>query len=93
MADVGDMKIMRERCVHCGDCLVLCPQSGPDNAESIFSIAGEGADVRVSHVENCIACYTCVEFCRAAAISISHDLRTLDVEIEARRSRPASKII
>ncbi len=93
MANAGEMRIMRERCVHCGDCLELCPQSGPGNDRSIFSISGEGADVRVSHVENCIACYTCVEFCRAAAITIAQDFRPLDVEIAIRRSRPANKII
>jgi Fe-S-cluster-containing hydrogenase component 2 len=93
MANIGEIRIMRERCVHCGDCLELCPQSGPDDTQSIFSISGEGADVRVPHVENCISCYTCVEYCRAAAITIAGDSKPPDADIELRHSRPANKII
>lgn len=84
---------MPERCVHCGDCVELCPQSGDGVTDPVFTLPGEGSDVRVSHIENCIACHTCVEFCRAAAITVSGDEGPVDGMQRMYGSRPANRII
>lgn len=68
-----EIRIIRERCRHCGDCITLCPQSGPGVKRPVFTSAGEGTDIRISHVEACISCLTCVEFCRAAAVVVVAD--------------------
>lgn len=93
MARVPEIRIMRERCVRCGDCVELCPQSGPGAEEPVFVIERAGTDVRLAHIENCIACFTCVEFCRAAAIAIAQDLQHGEDRVELHRTRPANRII
>jgi formate hydrogenlyase subunit 6/NADH:ubiquinone oxidoreductase subunit I len=69
MEELPDIRIMRERCVFCGDCVRLCPQSGGGTDHPVFS--DSGGEVVIESRESCIACFTCVEFCRASAIVIS----------------------
>jgi 2-oxoglutarate ferredoxin oxidoreductase subunit delta len=90
---VPDIRIMRERCIGCGDCLDLCPQSGPETEYPVFTLSNDGGEVRIEHAENCIACLTCVEFCRAAAIVMSRETQVKDLQPDLYPSRPASKII
>ena len=93
MSHVPEIRIMRERCVGCGDCLTLCPQSGPDAADPVFLAEPEGQGVRVAHNESCFACMTCVEFCRASAIVMTHEPPTTEGQPDLHPTRPASKII
>lgn len=93
MAQVPEIRIMWERCVRCGDCVELCPQSGPGAEEPVFMIERAGTEVRLAHIENCIACFTCVEFCRAAAITIAQDFQPDEDQLELYKTRPAGRII
>lgn len=62
------LRIDDERCVACGDCVEVCPQSGDGPVAALILESGRP---RVGDGAACIRCYTCVEFCRAAAIRIS----------------------
>lgn len=93
MAHVPEIRILRERCRHCGDCVTLCPQSGPGVDRPVFTSAGEGTDVRISHVEGCISCFTCVEFCRAAAIVVLAGERWRDGMPELTSGRPEDRFM
>ncbi|MBU7031498.1 MAG: 4Fe-4S binding protein [Theionarchaea archaeon] len=58
-----------KRCVGCGECIIVCPQSGEDNPESVIISAQEpGAPPEINCIENCIQCMTCWDFCRSNAI-------------------------
>lgn len=91
MPEVPDIKIVRERCVKCGDCVLLCPQSGEGVDEPVLVLA-EGGEVVVGRREGCIACYTCVEFCRAAALFVYH-ADTHEDEFDAFPARPTNRIV
>ncbi len=93
MAHVPEIRILRERCRNCGDCIRLCPQSGPDVERPVFTNAGEGTDVRISHVEACISCFTCVEFCRAAALVVQADVQQQEGMPELVPGRPPGKVM
>jgi len=66
---VLEIIIDKERCVACGDCASMCPQSGPAVEFPVLE-AVAGGEVFIKRAEACIACFTCVEFCRSAAITI-----------------------
>lgn len=91
MGGVPEIRVMRERCVLCGDCVTLCPQSGEEAEGPVLAI--EDGEVRVLAREGCIACFSCVEFCRAAAIVVSREYHTRDDQPEIHPSRPSSRII
>lgn len=92
MVQKPDIKIMRERCVECGDCVTLCPQSIDESPFPVFRLSGE-LGVEVLHEESCIACFTCVEYCRAAAIVIHPDRFAEEDQPEIFPSRPVVRII
>ncbi len=86
-----EIRLVRERCVRCGDCVRLCPQSGK-GAEKPVLVIGEGGEVTVESGEGCIACFTCVEFCRAAALFISGAVTNED-HMDAFPARPQNRIV
>lgn len=90
---IPEIKIMRERCVLCGDCIVICPQSGKKADSPVLSRSEDDSTVRVSHPEGCIGCYACVEFCRAAAIHVSEEESLLEDQPEIFPGRPVSRIV
>jgi formate hydrogenlyase subunit 6/NADH:ubiquinone oxidoreductase subunit I len=88
-----EIEIMIERCVCCGDCIRRCPQSGGEVELPVLVRDGDG-HTRVRDSIGCIACYTCVEYCRAAAISIGGERsRHEDGRPEVYPTRPVSRII
>lgn len=90
---VPEIKILSERCVRCGDCILLCPQSGKGVNYPVFTPAGDSGEVDVAVAENCIGCLTCVEFCRSAAVVVSAGTYTANSQPEVYPVRPVSKII
>lgn len=50
--------IISERCVGCGDCVDVCPQSEKGMPGVLTNDAGT---TRVADSDACIACFTCVE--------------------------------
>ncbi|MDD5747608.1 MAG: 4Fe-4S dicluster domain-containing protein [Actinomycetota bacterium] len=66
--EIYEIKILRERCKDCGNCLELCPQSKATETPPVF-LEDDGV-VRVGNPASCIGCFTCVEFCRASAVRV-----------------------
>ncbi|GEM_PF-978304 len=93
MSNTPDIKIMRERCVQCGDCLKLCPQSGPGVEFPVFTMDDETQSVRIENSASCFGCLTCVEFCRATAIIMTLDKKAAVDLPDLYPTRPANKII
>jgi formate hydrogenlyase subunit 6/NADH:ubiquinone oxidoreductase subunit I len=87
-----EIRVLPERCVSCGDCVKACPQSGPEAVSPVLEIQ-DGAEVVVLSTEGCICCFTCVEFCRAAAIAISNAPAGQQTPEGLYPTRPASRII
>lgn len=90
--DLPEIRVLRERCVACGDCVRLCPQSGADSVSPVL-VFQEGRDVSVEGAEGCIGCFTCVEFCRAAAIVITNAGSSPAGQLSLYPTRPVSRII
>jgi ferredoxin len=88
-----DIRILRERCVLCGGCVESCPQSGHHTDLPVLTLSQEGDEIRVTHPEYCIACFTCVEFCRACAIVMSHQGPPAEPQPDLFSARPANKIV
>ena len=57
-----------KRCVGCGECVVVCPQSQPGTGKPVLVSPGPGEIPHVVHIENCIQCMSCLDVCRASAI-------------------------
>lgn len=91
MSHVPEIRVIRERCVACADCVSLCPQSGPDSPSPVLGI--EDGTAAVLEPEGCIACYSCVEFCRAAAIFLALETPGHEGQPELYRTRPPSRIV
>jgi len=87
-----DIRVIKERCVACGDCVELCPQSGDGTASPVLVIA-PGGDAAVASAEGCIACFTCVEYCRSAAITIAGSQGNHHGQPDIYPTRPVSRII
>ena len=87
-----DIHVNVERCVACGDCVALCPQSGSVVELPVLVVADTGL-VEVADREGCIGCFTCVEFCRSAAITITGAPPAADGQPEVYPTRPISRII
>lgn len=87
-----DIRVLRERCVACGDCVELCPQSGADVTSPVLSVDEDG-DVWVSSSQGCIGCFTCVEYCRAAAIVITGAAQGAAPDAGLYPMRPLNRII
>lgn len=87
-----EIKVLRERCVACGDCVELCPQSGKGCPAPVLVLA-EAGEAKVVGPAGCIGCYTCVEYCRAAAIVITEGAHQTDAQPAIYPTRPVSRII
>lgn len=87
-----EIEVARERCVACGDCVALCPQSG-NGVEMPVLVLSEIGQIEVARQEGCICCFTCVEFCRSAAITISGAPPAADGQPEVYPTRSISRII
>jgi Fe-S-cluster-containing hydrogenase component 2 len=87
-----EIRVLKERCVSCGDCVKACPQSGPDKSSPVLELT-EGFEVVVLDTEGCICCFTCVEYCRASAITISNAPGGQQTAGGLYPTRPASRII
>jgi NAD-dependent dihydropyrimidine dehydrogenase PreA subunit len=64
------LKITRDenRCIGCGECVVVCPQSQPGTTTPVLVTQGAGETPLVASVENCMQCGSCLDVCRASAI-------------------------
>lgn len=61
------------RCVHCQECIIVCPQPGEGKSHPVIAPAEDPAQPPVIlHIENCIQCLTCWDFCRSRAINFEH---------------------
>jgi ferredoxin len=89
---MAEIRIIRERCVACGDCVSHCPQSRPEAVDPVL-VARDGGEVGVESSEGCIACFTCAEFCRSAAIVITGAELGTEGQPVIYPTRPASRII
>ena len=87
-----EIRVVSERCVACGDCVSLCPQSGSDVALPVLVLAENGQG-EVADPRGCICCFTCVEFCRSAAIMITGALPAAEGQPDVYPTRPVSRII
>jgi NAD-dependent dihydropyrimidine dehydrogenase PreA subunit len=58
-----------KRCIGCGECVVVCPQSQPETTTPVLVTQGPGEKPLVMSIENCIECMSCVDVCRASAIT------------------------
>jgi len=87
-----EIRVISERCVACGDCVGLCPQSGAEVDLPVLVIAESGT-VEVTDPAGCIGCFTCVEFCRSAAITITGAAPGADGQPDVYPTRPVSRII
>ena len=62
-----------DRCVHCLECIIVCPQSGQDKSSPVIANADDpGKPPVIQSIENCIECMTCWDFCRSRAISFEN---------------------
>jgi ferredoxin len=58
------------RCVHCEECIIVCPQSGENRSHPVIAPAEDpGKPPVIRHIANCIQCLTCWDFCRSRAIT------------------------
>ena len=57
-----------KRCVGCGECVVICPQSQAGTSTPVLVSPGPGEIPTVSCIQNCIQCMSCLDVCRASAI-------------------------
>jgi NAD-dependent dihydropyrimidine dehydrogenase PreA subunit len=87
-----EIRVISERCVACGDCVGLCPQSGGDVEPPVLVVAESGT-VEVADPQGCIFCFTCVEFCRSAAITITGSPTGAEGQPDVYPTRPVSRII
>lgn len=58
----------RERCIRCGECIEVCPQSG--EVEFPVYVKDEEGFPRVKNADSCIGCLSCEDRCRARAIEV-----------------------
>ena len=57
------------RCIGCGECVMVCPQSQPETTVPVLIDQGPGEMPIVAHIENCTQCMSCLDVCRASAIT------------------------
>ncbi len=87
-----EIRLIGERCVSCGDCVELCPQSGEEVDFPVLA-RDEGGGVAVREGGACIGCFTCVESCRAAAIVIVAPGAGFPPDVRLYPGRPLNRII
>jgi NAD-dependent dihydropyrimidine dehydrogenase PreA subunit len=61
--------IDRERCIGCGECIDICPQSR-DTEYPVYEREDDGSP-RVVNADSCIRCLSCEINCRASAVRIN----------------------
>lgn len=62
------IRIDRDRCVGCFECVDICPQV--DGLEFPVFVRGDDGYPRVACEESCIRCLSCEVACRADAIAV-----------------------
>ncbi len=67
------IRIERERCIGCLECLDVCPQVA--STEYPVYEKGEDGFPRVANEESCMGCLSCEANCRADAIRIQRGER------------------
>jgi NAD-dependent dihydropyrimidine dehydrogenase PreA subunit len=65
------IRIDRERCIGCFECIDLCPQA-KETAYPVYEKGNDGFP-RVANEDSCIGCLSCEAGCRACAIVIKAD--------------------
>lgn len=63
------IKIDRDRCIGCGECLDVCPQT--TRTDFPVYVRGEDGVPEVANPESCIGCLSCQVSCRAEAVTVS----------------------
>lgn len=67
------IRIDRERCIGCFECIDVCPQSS--NTEFPVYEKGEDGYPTVVNEDSCIGCLSCEQDCRADAIRVEVEER------------------
>ncbi len=57
------IKIDEESCVKCPECTIICPTK-------VFTQEAPGTIPKVTAPEKCFGCFSCMDVCRADAITI-----------------------
>jgi formate hydrogenlyase subunit 6/NADH:ubiquinone oxidoreductase subunit I len=60
--------IVKEKCIACGQCVMMCPTS----PRSVDWIGGDKTIPPAHNYATCIRCYCCQEVCPEGAISIKN---------------------
>jgi Fe-S-cluster-containing hydrogenase component 2 len=92
----GKFNITRDehRCVHCQECIIVCPQSGEDKSHPVITPAEDPEKPPViKYIENCIQCMTCWDFCRARAITFENGYTVPRLVVDEAIKAKAAKIL
>ncbi|MEO0181512.1 MAG: ferredoxin family protein [candidate division WOR-3 bacterium] len=84
----------KDRCVICGECIRVCPQSGGDKQFPVIKEHPTKEEPpEVVNPDNCIQCLRCLDTCRASAISFEGYREVKQVLLDPYMVREADKIV